>query len=117
MSREIKFRVWSIKEKVFLKLQENGFSGEYGRSLMYCVLNPQDYTVQQYTGLKDIDNREIYEGDILKSLHRTYCQYVEVKYDQYDAAFKTEDRFMREFMQLNEMIIVGNVFQNPELLK
>ncbi len=75
-------------------------------------------TVGQYIGKTDINKKEIYEGDIVKDIlsqlfgvvkfSDKYLQFVvdDIRYGEQDYS---------EFM--NEVEVVGNIFDNPELLK
>lgn len=121
--RAIKFRAWDPDAREFgylrissiILLLENPFAS---RSLKNKIW-------EQYTGLKDEDGEEIYEGDIIKIKQGFYA----VVWDYLRAAWglkylpkKDEVRFDRDiadmrFMQNNSGLVIGNIHENPELLK
>lgn len=84
------------------------------------------YIVQQFTGLEDKNGREIYEGDILrfyknKSYQADYEVYwekhgfslISAKRDGDDFGVYTKDLHL---FKGDEPEIIGNIFENPELL-
>ena len=81
-------------------------------------------TIGQFTGLCDINNKEIYEGDIIKSSHGTIHYIV---YDNNLACFKAVvARYnpLGEYSTLSKgwvvqfnKEVIGNIHDNPELLK
>lgn len=127
MNRKIKFRVWFVDDRRFVKsiyhdhaecyIFINSMFGnpvilsQYGNEI---ELNETQYIVQQYTGLNDINGKEIYEGDIIRGL-----------FDFGPAGFKeeilvvdwdNERGYQWNYWDLSTIEVIGNVFENPELL-
>ena len=113
MKRELKFR-FRIKWKneisfVFLRLSE----------LLVTTLLGEILSVDEYTSLKDKNEKEIYEGDILKE---SESGIFEVTWDARWCKFRLEWERTSPSIQYPEwnrgvkMEIIGNVHENPELL-
>lgn len=65
MNREFKFRVWEIDRKCWANMAYIECCGNELKHLLFCD-KPDKYIIQQFTGLKDKNNKEIYEDDIIK---------------------------------------------------
>ncbi len=93
---------------------------------MYCERDFDEVELMQPTGLKDVRGKEIYEGDIInyKYGRHTSTQFV-IKYDEFQATFVVVDnhndliytfRELADYIQLNSLEVIGNIYENPELL-
>lgn len=81
-------------------------------------LRVDNSTVGQFTGLHDKNGREIYEGDILKGNWDTIFQ---VFYDDCYLEFRAKEKGGMEncidYYGLDRIEVIGNIHDNPELLK
>jgi uncharacterized phage protein (TIGR01671 family) len=145
-NREFKFRVWDKVNKAYCHCGELNFlsrntsklldgkirlSGQPISSNLETYLtandadvcmphaNPKPYVIEQYTGVKDKNGREIYEGDIIEYTQHLFntektkqkkklINYIarEAKFNVYETAAGQTDH-----------TIIGNIHENPELLE
>jgi len=82
------------------------------------MIKPSYYIFMQYTGLKDKNGKEIYEGDLLEAdwPNPSKVEFVNGKYMKsfFDYA---NDRFVPEIIVTDQDEVIGNIYENPELLK
>jgi len=121
--REIKFRAWikelnEIREVEYINFWKkmisfpNKFYKEY-----YLNADFDEIELMQYTELKDKNNKEIYEGDIV-TLHNSKYKVIfntkEARFVLRDDEFESEIPFTNNNNE--RMEIIGNIYENPELL-
>lgn len=76
------------------------------------VVNPE--TVGQFTGLLDKNGKKIFEGDIVKYENKIY----EIKYlEKYARFAPTNKSTVFMVCAFNHLEVVGNIYDNPELLE
>ena len=122
--RETKFRAWcTYEEKMYVKF----YIDEHATyAFMHELLESakERYKLMQYTGLQDIKGLGIYEGDILKDSGKA-IRVVIFENGAFGYISKTRtsfysdatiDLFVPLYQHLEELEIIGNRFENPELL-
>lgn len=150
MNREIKFRGISIDEWVYGMLcKVNEGDTEHGEPIKYkiqtdekeygeyvkCFITDEN-TIGQYTGLKDENGKEIYEGDIIEFSYDVFTGNFDTKVGRgtiefidgafYIKPFEIEDRkvkdtdneewFLLYTVNTDTLKVIGNVHENLELL-
>lgn len=104
MSREIKFRAWDSLRKEMIYNFEGTVDWEF----------KHNYEIMQFTGLKDKNGTEIYEGDICLFENLSPKKIV-IKYDL--GKFNVADFVINSWLYENQRgAVLGNIYENPELL-
>ena len=130
--REIKFRAWDEQNKVMHNNFQFIKSGDEGNDWILFVsdkqklknrykkwtTNPyfsQQLKIMQFTGLKDKNGKEIFEGDIVKTKNRKIWEII-----FHGGRFIVNGNKIGQgiLMLFDEPLkVIGNKFENPELIK
>lgn len=123
MNRIIKFRVWSHTNLCWTVYED--FIGDSISSLDR-IAKRRNCTLQQFTGLLDKNEREIYEGDIVKESNQSLSL---IQYNYGGFYLKSlkgkclSTRNLESFIgdcencgTLENSVVIGNIFENQNLL-
>jgi|APGre2960657404_1045060.scaffolds.fasta_scaffold244610_2 uncharacterized phage protein (TIGR01671 family) len=116
MSREIKFRAWDTSDK------EKGpyiLGPYYLTDSIFNYKKVRELELMQYTGLKDKNGVEIYEGDIVRVCNNNNGFFEVIFINAYVGGWvlkHKEERFLSlGARKTTDIEIIGNIHQNPEL--
>lgn len=118
--RELKFRAWNTEIMQFEYFELHNIT------VPDRLLCQYKYPVQQFTGLKDKNGKEIYEGDIVNIFNHNQAE--EVMYEpcgtafgffKHDSASREDGTFevLSDYTGCDGYEIIGNIFENNELLE
>lgn len=128
--REFKFRAWDKWDKRMIQPHDGDFIKWHAMSNWKQCLE-----VMQYTGLKDKNGVEIYEGDILTSPYYPfqddgkYNYHGVIEWDQDSASFYMTKRLVNRdkngisdgisepIEDIEDFEVIGNIYENPEILE
>jgi uncharacterized phage protein (TIGR01671 family) len=118
-----KFRCFDKKQKIMIDLEQ-----ETGGFILRDILENEDYILMQCTGLKDKNSKLIYEGDIVECIfedwqgnkpkYKTKVEFIEGYYWHIDGLDNVN--LFENSLKVDGKIdceIIGNLYENPELLK
>ena len=128
--REIKFRAWDTDKERMIQGRDGMIAH---KSVIHCINNKPNPNkrgtwmselgymcngiLMQYTGLKDKNGKEIYEGDIVEVKHRNHV--VEIRFE--GGCFRGLDYNEKTKVLLEifneECEIIRNIYEKPELLE
>ncbi len=135
MNRDIRFRVWNHGiSKMYpvygfnqRQIQWANEDGSLGGAFSHGKSSKKSFTILQFTGLIDSAGKDIYEGDIIKTATGKNESGYEVKWGKRECGFtlihaKRESDDWGVYtsnIELNQpqFEIIGNIYENPELLK
>ena len=121
--REIKFMAWHKEKNILREVFEISFSGGYvilaGFGSFGEIEAPiRDVELMQYTGLKDKNGVEIYDGYIPRFSNGSLGEVIWSNLRAgFDVAFSNAMPEELDNNLASDCVVVGNIYENPEILK
>ena len=130
--REIKFRAWNFIRDAMGMVESYSFKSDGGASIYVSDIPRIDgdyknnYYLMQYTGLKDKNGKEVYEGDVVEirrdhpvSPEYTFVKGI-VKWNDFTLSYSSvsfDGASWTNGLGRLQVEVLGNIYENPELIK
>lgn len=126
--REIKFRAWDKDAKTMITAENKKLAVALsldGRIFVAGMHMGDDLVLMQYTGLRDKNGVEIYEGDVVQD-HNGIGVVEFDKWAAFAVTYRSPERFVGRGKwfcdyslrgERESIEVIGNIWQNPELLE
>lgn len=132
--RDIKFRVWDNLKRCWvsnkyiwrIKTDDQGV-GELFPPSFFWGQHPDGLNYSQFIGIQDSNNRDIYEGDILQfhkgqayqseyEVYWGHCGFSLISAKRKGDKYGTFTKNLENLCPADKPVIIGNIFENPELV-
>lgn len=125
--KHLKFKVWDREKETFLKdvfIGSDGQLYQFSKNTMFgaaiTFLDSENKKILQYTGLRDKNRHEIYDGDIVNLKGDLYTVSWNGCFSSFDMTNIDKAKHYKDLYYLNKdfkkSVIVGNIYQNREML-
>lgn len=127
--RKIKFRAWDKRFNMMIYQLANGYRHDFNGDIALMndrgesIAVSDEFEVMQFAGLKDMDEKEIYEGDILNLNYGIPPKTAHMEIVFKNGAFKVfclDAEPKEEYLMnvgLESCYVQGNIHENPEILE
>jgi uncharacterized phage protein (TIGR01671 family) len=126
--RDIRFRAWDVRNEVMWLRKPKQLTSEFFQLIEQDQKGGEQFVLMQFTGLSDTIDVEIYEGDIVAWSYEPvrYDSYLRntgvIEWDPHGQWRIVQEPHIEQGIALPaypdiKLKVIGNIYENPELLK
>lgn len=112
--RKLKFRAWHKEQKKMIEVKYINFTSKYINFNKRATVRFADVELLQYTGFKDKNGKEIYEGDIVQRFRGICVYFPRIKLVEW---ISTRYKTGFSIAHGKNCEIIGNIYETPEKLE